>query len=368
MMARTTTAWAILCVLGGALAAQETPAAPIRKIEAPQETKAKKAPPFYGFEVLKIDGSKTKLDSFRGKVCLVVNTASKCGLTPQYEALEALHLKYKDQGLVILGFPANNFGGQEPGTNEEIAVFCKEKYSVSFPMFAKISVKGDDQAPLYKYLTTESACKGEVKWNFQKYLVDRNGEVVAAFEPRTKPGDEKVKEAIEKALAERPSQATKTSEGAAEKFVGGPKAGNHALQAALARAAKEDKVVLLHFSADSCGWCKKLEAFLARPEIKSIFDKDFVDLVIATDRMQDGDALLKEYAEGKPTGIPFIVIVKGAGTVMSRSFDAKGKNIGYPATAAEIDGFLAMFKGAARRASAEDIALVKKTLEELAKK
>ena len=367
MMARTTTAWAILCVLGGALAAQETPAVPIRKIEAPQETKAKKAPPFYGFEVLKIDGSKTKLDAFRGKVCLVVNTASKCGLTPQYEALEALHLKYKDQGLVILGFPANNFGGQEPGTNEEIAVFCKEKYSVSFPMFAKISVKGDDQAPLYKYLTTESACKGEVKWNFQKYLVDRNGEVVAAFEPRTKPGDEKVKETIEKALAERPSEAAKAVS-ATEKFVGGPKAGADALQAALARAATEDKAVLLHFSADSCGWCKKLAAFLARPEIKPIFEKDFVDLVVATDHMQDGEALLKQYAEGKPTGIPFIVTLKGDGTVIARSFDAKDKNIGYPTTAAEIEGFLAMFKGAAKRASAEDIALVKKTLEELAKK
>jgi glutathione peroxidase len=128
---------------------------------------------------------------------LIVNVASRCGFTPQYAGLEALYEKYKDRGFVILGFPANNFGGQEPGTNEEIKTFCSSKYNVTFPMYSKISVKGDDKAPLYQFLT---ATGGEIQWNFTKFLVDKNGKVVARFEPKVTPESPEVAEAIEKAL------------------------------------------------------------------------------------------------------------------------------------------------------------------------
>jgi len=133
---------------------------------------------------------------------LVVNVASKCGLTPQYEGLEKLYEQYRDQGLVVAGFPANNFGAQEPGTNEEIKTFCTRKYSVTFPMYAKISVKGADQAPLYAYLTKETGpgLTGDIKWNFTKFLVDRNGKVVQRFEPAVTPDSKEVVGAIEKEL------------------------------------------------------------------------------------------------------------------------------------------------------------------------
>src|SRR5437763_12205873 len=139
----------------------------------------------YDFTLKDIDGKEASLAQYRGKVLLLVNVASRCGLTPQYEGLEKVYLKYKDRGLVILGFPANNFGGQEPGTNEEIKTFCSLKYNVTFPMFTKISVKGDDKAPLYQFLTakeTNPAFAGEIKWNFTKFLVDRSGKVVSRFE------------------------------------------------------------------------------------------------------------------------------------------------------------------------------------------
>ena len=156
----------------------------------------------YSFTLNSIDGKPAPLADYKGKVVLIVNVASQCGYTPQYSALEAIYEKYKDQGFVILGFPANNFGAQEPGTNEEIKTFCTRKYSVKFPMYAKISVKGDDQAPLYAYLTkqTGDAIKGEIKWNFTKFLVDRNGNVVQRFEPAVTPDSKDVTEAIEKAL------------------------------------------------------------------------------------------------------------------------------------------------------------------------
>jgi glutathione peroxidase len=133
---------------------------------------------------------------------MIVNVASKCGYTPQYSALESIYEKYKDKGFVILGFPANNFGAQEPGTNEEIKTFCSRKYNVSFPMYAKISVKGDDQAPLYSYLTRDAgaAVAGDIKWNFTKFLVDRNGNVVQRFEPAVTPDSKEVADAIQKAL------------------------------------------------------------------------------------------------------------------------------------------------------------------------
>jgi glutathione peroxidase len=156
------------------------------------------------FTVKKIDGSEQKLSDFKGKVVMIVNVASKCGFTKQYKPLEDLYAKYSDQGLVIVGFPANNFGQQEPGTNAQIAEFCKATFAVKFPMMAKISVKGDDKAPLYKYLTSSSTngdFAGEIGWNFTKFLVDRNGNVIARFATPTSPDQPVVVNEIEKALA-----------------------------------------------------------------------------------------------------------------------------------------------------------------------
>ena len=158
----------------------------------------------YDFTMNALNGTPTPLAGFKGKVILVVNVASQCGYTPQYEGLQALYAKYKDQGFVITGFPANNFGEQEPGTNEEIGAFCKSKYGVTFPMFSKISVLGGDKAPLYQFLTgkeSDPKFAGEIKWNFTKFLFDRNGNPVARFDPATKPDSPEVIAAIESALA-----------------------------------------------------------------------------------------------------------------------------------------------------------------------
>jgi glutathione peroxidase len=157
----------------------------------------------YSLTVTDIDGKPAPLSQFKGKVLLVVNVASRCGYTPQYERLQALYSRYKDRGLVVVGFPANNFMGQEPGSNPEIKEFCTRKYNVSFPMMAKISVKGDDQAPLYQYLTDVSknpTYGGDIKWNFTKFLIDRSGRVVNRFEPATEPDNAEVLVAIEAAL------------------------------------------------------------------------------------------------------------------------------------------------------------------------
>ena len=162
------------------------------------------------FKMKTIDGKEQDLSAYRGKVVLMVNVASKCGLTPQYKGLEALYEKYRDKGFVIIGFPANNFGGQEPGTNEEIKQFCTSKYDVQFPMMSKISVKGDDKHPLYKFLTEKETAgdfAGDVEWNFGKFLVDRNGNLMARFNPRTPPDDASVTGAIEKALAAKAAEA-----------------------------------------------------------------------------------------------------------------------------------------------------------------
>ncbi len=158
----------------------------------------------YDFTLPSIDGKPMPLSSFKGKVVLMVNVASKCGYTPQYSALEAIYEKYKDRGFVILGFPANNFGAQEPGTNEEIKSFCSTKYQVTFPLYAKVSVKGEDTTPLYQYVTKDAnpAVAGEIKWNFTKFLVDRKGNVVQRFEPAVKPDSPEVIEAIEKLLGQ----------------------------------------------------------------------------------------------------------------------------------------------------------------------
>ena len=146
----------------------------------------------YDFEAQTISGKKVKLGDYKDKALLIVNTASKCGLTPQYEGLEALYEEYKDQGLVVLGFPCNQFGRQEPGNESDIEEFCQLNYGVSFPMFAKIDVNGRNADPLFKYLKKSS--KGilgseKIKWNFTKFLVNRDGEVVARYGPTVKPGD-----------------------------------------------------------------------------------------------------------------------------------------------------------------------------------
>ena len=157
----------------------------------------------YEFTMKDIDGKDVKLDAYKGKVALIVNTASKCGLTPQYEGLQNLYDKYKDKGFVVLGFPANNFMGQEPGTEKEIKDFCNLKYKVSFPMFSKISVKGADQHPFYTYLTNKESnpgFEGDITWNFEKFLTDENGKIIARFSPRTLPDAPEVVEAIENAL------------------------------------------------------------------------------------------------------------------------------------------------------------------------
>jgi len=156
----------------------------------------------YDFTLPAIDGANAPLNQYKGKVLLLVNVASKCGYTPQYAGLEALYEKYKDQGLVVIGFPANNFGAQEPGTNEEIKSFCTRTYHVTFPMYAKVSVKGDDKTPLYQYLTQEAnpSTNGEIGWNFTKFLVDRNGKVIARFDSKIKPDDPELTGSVEKAL------------------------------------------------------------------------------------------------------------------------------------------------------------------------
>lgn len=157
----------------------------------------------YDFTMNSIDGQSTQLSTYKGKVVLLVNVASRCGFTPQYTALESVYEKYKGRGFVIVGIPANNFGSQEPGTNEEIKTFCSAKYNVTFPMMAKVSVKGSDITPLYQYLTDKTAnpqTGGEIQWNFTKFLVGPDGKTVARFEPKVTPDDPAVIAAIEKSL------------------------------------------------------------------------------------------------------------------------------------------------------------------------
>jgi len=158
----------------------------------------------YDFTLTTIDGQPAPLGAFKGKVVLLVNVASRCGYTPQYTALEAVYEKYKDRGFVIIGIPANNFGSQEPGTNQEIKTFCQTKYSVTFPMMAKVSVRGDDITPLYQFLTNRTAhpqTGGEIQWNFTKFLIGPDGQAIARFESAVTPDSAEMTGAIEKALA-----------------------------------------------------------------------------------------------------------------------------------------------------------------------
>ena len=157
----------------------------------------------YDFALKSIDGKDVSLSQYRGKALLLVNVASQCGYTPQYEGLQKIYSKYKDRGLVVLGFPANNFGAQEPGTDQEIKTFCSTRYNVTFPMFSKISVKGPDKHELYQYLTDPTSnpkFPGEIKWNFNKFLIDKQGNIAARFDSKDAPESETVVNAIEKAL------------------------------------------------------------------------------------------------------------------------------------------------------------------------
>jgi glutathione peroxidase len=172
--------------------------------DAPREgawLMAAKTASVYDFTLNDIDGKPVSLDQFKGKVLLIVNTASFCGNTPQYSELQNLYETYEAKGLEILAFPANNFGQQEPGSDAEIKSFCFTKYSLTFPLFSKISVKGQDKHPLYHYLTEQSPFPGEVEWNFQKYLIDRSGNVVARYHHRTKPLSNEVITDVERVLA-----------------------------------------------------------------------------------------------------------------------------------------------------------------------
>ncbi|MCI0665160.1 MAG: glutathione peroxidase [Acidobacteria bacterium] len=157
----------------------------------------------YDITVKDIDGKPVKLDRYKGNVLMIVNVASECGFTPQYEGLQKIYQKYQSQGLVVLGFPANNFGGQEPGSEAEIKTFCTQRYKVTFPMFSKVSAKGSDIHPLYKFLTDKISnpkFAGDVTWNFNKYLIDRKGNTIARFESSDEPEGAEVTQAIEGAL------------------------------------------------------------------------------------------------------------------------------------------------------------------------
>ncbi len=171
-----------------------------------EDQAAAKPPAALNFKVQSLEDKEVDLAQYRGKVVLVVNVASKCGLTPQYKALEAVYQKYKDRGLVILGFPCNQFRGQEPGTAEEIRKFCTSKYNVTFPLMAKVEVNGSGTCDLYKYLKALEAKPkgpGEITWNFEKFVIGRNGEVVARFQPRTVPDAAEVIAVIESELGKK---------------------------------------------------------------------------------------------------------------------------------------------------------------------
>lgn len=166
--------------------------------------KGGKVPAALNFKMKSLTGKEVDLSKYRGKVVLIVNVASQCGLTPQYEGLEELHEKYAGQGLAVLGFPANEFGKQEPGEDSEIAEFCQQNYGVKFDMFSKVVVKGEGQCPLYKFLTSKESdpkFPGDITWNFEKFLINRDGEIVDRFAPKVKPDSQEVVSAIENELA-----------------------------------------------------------------------------------------------------------------------------------------------------------------------
>jgi glutathione peroxidase len=180
-------------------------AAPLLAADGKEEKKTNsEVPPVLNFKMKSLAGEDVDLSQYQGKVVLIVNTASECGFTPQYEGLEKLHEKYADQGLVILGFPSNDFGQQEPGTDSQIAEFCKNNYNVQFPMFSKVVVNGPKQCDLYKFLTSKSTnpkFAGPVKWNFEKFVIARNGQIAARYPSAIAPDSPQVIKRIEKELA-----------------------------------------------------------------------------------------------------------------------------------------------------------------------
>jgi glutathione peroxidase len=196
----------VMVLAGAALLASPTkpdylPNVVNQPTDAPAKDKSNQPASALDYTVKTIDGKEQNLSEYKGKVVMIVNVASRCGYTPQYEALEKVYKAYADRGLVILGFPANNFKSQEPGTDEQIKTFCKSKYGVTFPMMSKISVAGDDKAPLYKFQKdTAGEFAGEIGWNFNKFMVDRNGNLIARYNSKTKPDDSQVTGEIEKAL------------------------------------------------------------------------------------------------------------------------------------------------------------------------
>ncbi|MCK9279472.1 MAG: glutathione peroxidase [Melioribacteraceae bacterium] len=164
----------------------------------------KKMKSIYDFTVKDINGKEVKLNDYKGKVLLIVNVASKCGYTKQYAGLEKIYDEYKAKGFEILAFPCNDFGGQEPGTNKEIQEFCSTKFDVSFPLFDKVKVLGDDKAPLYSLLTNNDAVeKGDIKWNFEKFLISKDGKIIERFRSKVEPESKEMKSAIEKELAKK---------------------------------------------------------------------------------------------------------------------------------------------------------------------
>ncbi len=195
-----------LCLTLAAAACLTLPMLSSRAAEQPAAA-PEAAPPALNFKMKTLAGQEVNLaEKYRGKVVLFVNVASRCGLTPQYETLQKLHEKYADQGLAIIGFPCNQFGGQEPGTSEEIAQFCKANYGVTFDMFEKIDVNGDTQAPLYRHLTTQATQPepaGPIKWNFEKFLLSADGKTLQRFAPRTKPDSAEFITALTEALKAR---------------------------------------------------------------------------------------------------------------------------------------------------------------------
>ncbi len=187
----------LLCTLAVALAL------PLAARAEPDRAGAAPTDSLLGLEARRLDGRTEPLDRYRGEVLLVVNTASRCGYTPQYEGLQALYDRYRDRGFSVLGFPSNDFGAQEPGSDAQIGAFCRANYGVSFPMFSKVAVRGADAHPVYAYLTSLPApVGGPVQWNFQKYLVDRRGKVVARYPSRVTPQDPALVAELERLLAE----------------------------------------------------------------------------------------------------------------------------------------------------------------------
>jgi len=185
----------IACIFLVALCALSVASAPSKRGEGIVTSK------LYGYTVRTIEGKERSLSAYKGKVLLIVNVASECGFTPQYKGLEEIYDKYKDKGFVILGFPSNDFGRQEPGTDAQIKQFCESKYKVTFDMFSKIDVKGSDQAPLYEYLTKKCEVPHEITWNFNKFLVDRSGRVVNYFPSNITPTDTALTKRIEELLS-----------------------------------------------------------------------------------------------------------------------------------------------------------------------